>query len=341
MEIKDITAKEKLAFDAVVSHPLQTYEWGEFREKTGIRVIREGFFEKNKLISGFSLTLHKIPRTNWQIGYLPKGDFPSQELIAELKRVGEKNKCVFIQLEPNVQDREAGSSPRMTMQELGLIPAAHPLFTKYTFLLDLTKSEEDLLKQMHSKARYNIRVAQRHGVEVIEDNSQEGFEAYWKLMEETTKRQSFYAHSKRYHELVWEILASNNKHNALSAHLFLAKYQGKVLTAWMTFVFQDTLYYPYGASSGENRETMHSSLMMWEVIRFGKKLGLKKFDMWGAMGDNPDTNDPWYGFHDFKRKFGPDHIAFVGSYDLVIHPILYQGYKLADTFRWMYLKFKK
>lgn len=347
MEIKGIGEKEKQAYDVVVSHPLQTYEWGAFREKTGITVIREGFFEKNKLVSGFSLTLHKIPKTNWQIGYLPKGDLPTRELLEELRRIGKENRCVFIQLEPNVLESQMTDASSQ-MSGLGLIQAAHPLFTKYTFLLDLTKSEETLLKEMHSKARYNIRVAQKHGVEVVEDNSDEAFDAYWQLMEETTKRQNFYAHTKEYHRLAWETLRnskfqveSRKEYVQPSAHLFLAKYQGKVLTAWMVFVFGDTMYYPYGASSSEHRETMHSSLMMWEVIRFGMKLGLKKFDMWGAMEDNPDTKDPWFGFHDFKRKFGPAHVTFVGSYDLVLDPFLYQGYKLMDRLRWLYLKFKK
>src|SRR5437667_9040390 len=91
------------------------------------------------------------------------------------------------------------------------------------------------------------------------------------------------------------------------AHLFTAKYKGQVLTAWVLFVFKDTLYYPYGASSSQHREVMASNLMMWKAIRFGKKLGLKKFDMWGSLGTNPDRNDPWFGFHSFKEKYGPEH----------------------------------
>jgi lipid II:glycine glycyltransferase (peptidoglycan interpeptide bridge formation enzyme) len=63
--------------------------------------------------------------------------------------------------------------------------------------------------------------------------------------------------------------------------------------------------------------------------------------MWGALGEEPDTKDSWFGFHDFKRKFGPDHVEFMGSYDLVINPVLYQAYKVADKLRWLYLRLKK
>jgi lipid II:glycine glycyltransferase (peptidoglycan interpeptide bridge formation enzyme) len=347
MQIRDIQEKDKVAFNTAISHPLQSYEWGEFRKKTGIKVIRRGFFDLTgggRLAKAFTLTIHKIPKTPFTIGYLPKGDMPDQELLNELKKIGIEERCIFIQLEPNVRQMANGE---WRMEKLGIKPAAHPLFTKFTFVLDLNKSEDELLKGMHSKARYNIKVAKKHGVEIIEDNSDKAFEEYWKLMQETTTRQKFYAHTKKYHRLMWETLKGRRMANGkwkmenLNAHLFLAKYNREILTAWVLFTFKDTLYYPYGASSNEHREVMASNLIMWEAIRFGKKLGLKKFDMWGALGTSPDPKDPWFGFHNFKQKYNPEHIEFIGSYDLVINPLFYQAYKLADKLRWVYLKIKK
>lgn len=338
MNFSQIELPHKSVYNAGVFHPLQSFEWGEFREKTGVKVIRRGVFEKEKLVSGFQLTIHKIPRTPFTIGYLPKGEMPTKEIIEELKRIGQEENCLFIQLEPNVvgsRDHEA------RIRELGLVPAAHPLFTKFTFVLDLTKSEEDLLKDMHQKSRYNIRVAKKHEVSVTEDNSEKAFAEYWRLTEETTKRQKFYAHTKKYHTDQWKTFAHDTNTDHLTSHLFTASYDGRILTTLLFFVFHDTLYYPYGASSNEHRNVMHSNLAMWEGIRFGKKLGLKKFDMWGAMGPDPDTKDPWFGFHNFKQKFGPEHVEFIGSYDLVINPLLYQAYKVADKLRWMLLKMKK
>ena len=122
------------------------------------------------------------------------------------------------------------------------------------------------------------------------------------------------------------------------AHLFLAKYKEEVLVAWIVFVFKDTVYYPYGASSNEHREVMTSNLMMWEIIKWAKKKGLKKFDMWGALGPNPDPKDPWYGFHRFKQGYGGKLVEFVGSYDLIIKPFWYELYKIADKLRWLFLR---
>ncbi|HUD44171.1 MAG TPA: peptidoglycan bridge formation glycyltransferase FemA/FemB family protein [Patescibacteria group bacterium] len=363
MSWQNITPQQQDQYNSIVNHPLQSYEWGEFREKTGVKVIRKGFFKKDKLVSGFQLTIHKIPHTNYTIGYLPKGEKTDKEMLEELTKIGKENNCIFIQLEPNLLTHRhpefiSGSSDSEKMLNqvqhdkkndivnFGLVPSFHPLFTKYTFVLDLTKSEEELLKDMHSKTRYNIKVAQKHNVQIVEDNSEKAFEVYWQIVLETTSRQKFYAHTKKYHQLQWKIFAAKSNEqramsNELQYHLLLAKYQQKSLAAWVLFTFHDTLYYPYGSSTSEHRETMASNLMMWEAIKFGKKLGLKKFDMWGSLSDTPDTKDPWYGFHRFKQGYGPELVEFVGSFDLVINPIAYQGYKFADKLRWLYLRLKK
>src|SRR4051812_19421769 len=102
MLLRDITDAERQTYNAVVSHPLQSFEWGEFRKKTGVTVIRRGLFNHGTLVSGFQVTIHKIPKTNFTIGYLPKGHMPTKEVIEELKKIGREEKCLFIQLEPNV-----------------------------------------------------------------------------------------------------------------------------------------------------------------------------------------------------------------------------------------------
>ncbi len=274
---------------------------------------------------GWLLTFHKIPFTPWTIGYFPKGPMPTRETLETLETLGKEKHAIFIQLEPNA-----------TGTFHLLPPSHHPLFTKYTFILDLTKPEDELLQSMHPKTRYNIRVAQKHGVVVKEDNSSRAFNEYLRLTKETTERQGFYAHSPDYHKKMWEIM-----HRAGIAHLWTASYKGKIVTAWIIFVWKDTVYYPYGASSREYREVMAPNLLLWEIARWGKAKGYKKFDLWGALGPHPDPNDPWYGFHRFKEGYRPDFVEFAGSYDLVIKPMLYKVYKLADRLRWFLLKITK
>jgi len=352
MSFREIELSEKAVYNQSVSHPLQSWEWGEFRKKTGVTVIRRGKFEGKKLIDAFQLTIHPLPKLPFTIGYIPKGNLPTAEMLAELETIGKKYKCIFIKLEPNVEKHVGADlcvrpEARSKEQELkigkyALPQSPHPLFTKYTFELDLTKSEDELMQQMNQKTRYNVKLAQRRGVEVQEDTSEKAFKEYLRLTFETTKRQGFFAHDEGYHRLMWEIIGRTHRSapTELTAHLLTAKYQTKVLVTWIVFLFNNVLYYPYGASSNEHRELMASNLMMWEAIKWGKAHGAKRFDLWGSLGPNPDSNDPWYGFHRFKEGYNPRLVEFVGSYDLVLNPILYRLYTIMHHVRWLLLRLK-
>jgi lipid II:glycine glycyltransferase (peptidoglycan interpeptide bridge formation enzyme) len=310
------------------THPLQSTLWGKFREKTGVKAVEK---------DGLLVTIHKIPKTNFTIGYLPKGPDITQKMLDTLYEIGRKENCIFIQIEPNAE-RKDGKEYKFK----NLYRSARPLFTKYTFILDLTKTEEELLRDMHPKTRYNLRLAEKKGVRISEDNSDKAFADYLNLTKETTERQKFYAHSSEYHRLMWETLKTtkNADGKELSAHLLKAVYNGETLVTWIVFILGDTLYYPYGASSSKHKEVMASNLMMWETIKFGKKLNLKYLDMWGALGKTPDPKDPWYGFHRFKEGYGGRHVEFVGSYDFVINKKLYYPYVYLNQLRWFILRFK-
>lgn len=338
MDIKIVSFEDKEEFNRLAIHPLQSWAWGEFRKKTGIEVIRLGKYVNSKLVETAQVTIHSIPFTPWTIGYLPKGGIPSEEMFNGLLRIGRQFRCIFIKLEPNIEKDSSLFS--ILNPKLLIYPSPHPLFTKYTFQIDLTKKEEDLFINMHPKTRYNIKVAQKHLVKIKEDNSESAFDTYLQLTFETTKRQKFYAHDKKYHMLMWKTLCSVG-----IAHLLTATYnhQGNIYTlvTWIIFLFNNILYYPYGASSDKYRNTMASNLMMWEAIRFGKEHGARTFDMWGALGRFPSPSNPWYGFHRFKQGYGAKLIEFVGSYDLVINPGLYRLFNLTHKLRQLLLKVKK
>ncbi len=308
-----------------VSHPLQAYEWGEFRQATGVKVVREG---------GMQITIHKIPHTPWNVGYLPKGPMPTKEQVKVLGKVAKENNCIFIKVEPKVEAQDS-QKELLDFRKWGFV-AGRPLFTKYNFVLDVTPSEEQLLASFKQKTRYNIKVAEKRGVMVEIDNSEAAFERYLQLTEETTKRQGFYAHSRDYHQTMWDTL-----HPAGIAHLLTAKYEGEIITTWVLFKFGDSLYYPYGASTREHREVMANNLVMWEAIKLAKKWGLHYLDMWGALGPEPDSHDPWYGFHNFKSGYGARHVEYVGTWDYVAMPLLYKLYVFLDGLRWKLLRLLK
>ena len=191
------------------------------------------------------------------------------------------------------------------------------------------------MANMKPKTRYNVHLAERRGVEVVQDDSDAALDEYLRILKETTTRQAFYAHGPEYFKTMWETLKPTGM-----MHIFRATFEGKTLVSWIVFVHNNVLYYPYGASSNENREVMASNLMMWRVIQFGKNLGCTSFDMWGSLGPNPDEKNAWIGFHRFKEGYGPVLTEFVGSYDLVVYGPLYKLYTFADDIRWKFLRLK-
>jgi lipid II:glycine glycyltransferase (peptidoglycan interpeptide bridge formation enzyme) len=305
-------------------HPLQTKAWADFRAEWGNEILKTKY--------GY-LTLHKLPFINKKIGMFIRGPEPSKKMLSDLKEIAKKHNLIFIKLEPFVRKTDKLTA---LMKESGAVEGK-TLFTPTSFWIDLSKSEEELMKSFHQKTRYNIRYAERKGVTVEEDNSDKAFGRYIELMRETVERQGFYAHSEKYHRLMWQTLKK-----AGIAHLLVAKHNptsqkaslgasGKIMTTWVLFKSEDFLYYPYGASTFDNKNLQANSAMMWAAIKFGKKHKLKYFDLWGR--------EEGKGFTKFKEGFNPEVVEFLGTWDLVTSN-WYWPYRTAEFFRWRILRMK-
>lgn len=339
MIIRAVTEQERDIFDSVATHPLQSWAWGQFREATGVQVARLGIYNQNgKLQSGMQVTFHSIPVIGGQAGYFPKGPQPTEEMLTALAELGRRTNALFIKMEPNLQfpagSKEYFKDVEKLMEAHGGV-LAQALFTPYSFVLDLNPSEDELMANCHSKTRYNIRLAQKKGVTVVEDTTEAGMEEYIKLLEETTARQNFYAHNAEYFRKMWGIFGSGKMIRILKA-----QYEGKTLACWVLFFFNGVAYYPYGASSREHREVMASNLMMWEAIRMAKENGCTSFDMWGALGPDADPKDKWFGFHKFKEGYGAPLMQSLPTHDLVVNPPLYSIFKIGNSLRWSLLRMR-
>jgi len=332
--------EEKNQYNQVVSHPLHTWEWGDFQIGEGHKVYRLGIFDNNQMVGGYSVSFHKIPHTEYSVGTLLRGPKVDSDMIDNLKRIARDEKAIFIKLEPNVWQKtfDANNNPSsfdVDMDFEGLQVSPKVAFYPFSYIVDLTKTEDELLALMHSKTRYNIKIANRHGVTFTNDSEDSSFEIYLKLLFDTTIRQGFYLHSQSYHRNLWKILKPTG-----IVSIFIARYQDQPLSAFMIYHHQDKLYYPYGASLDEHRQVMAPTLLMWEVIKYGRSLGLKSFDMWGSLGPDAKESEQGYGFHRFKQGYGGQLVQFVGTYDLVIEPQLYKIYNLVDKYRWKLLRLK-
>lgn len=336
--IRPLREEEKALFNAVATHPLQSWEWGEFKKKTGQQIERVGFFSNGKLTHALQVSFHPIPIIGGTAGYLPKSFMPNEEQLQVLKQLGEKHAAVFIKMEPNVShpaDSKTAFDQIMSFLEKNNAVAGRPLFTRYTFKIDLTQTEKELFANLSQKTRYNVRLAIKKGVTIEENTSEAGMEHYLTILKETTKRQGFYAHSPEYFKTMWQTLGSSGM-----LKIFQATYQNECIASWILFSLNNTFYYPYGASSSKYREVMASNLLMWEMIKYGKSIGCTEFDLWGALGPEAKDSHPWAGFHRFKAGYGGTLMEYLGSFDLVLQPMQYKLFRIAENTRWKWLRLR-
>lgn len=311
------------SYNSMAIHPLQSWEWGQARKKMGIEVLR--LTDGNHV---FQITFHQIPHTRFKIGYLPRSIMPSQHVLEYIYEYGKKHKIIFIKMEPY---QEKSDNNMLFENQKGtsfsIRTSPHPLFPNWSISLNLKPSEEELLKNMKSKTRYNIKLAQKKGVTIREESNEKGFKIFSELYFETCQRQKYHGHTPGYHKIIWENLKDS------LAHILIAYYQDIPLASYELFYFNKKFYYPYGGTSVLHRNVMAANLLMWEAIRLGKTLGAETFDMWGALSPQYDETHPWAGFTKFKEGYGGTFTEYIGSYDLVINPGQYALYNLLHKAR--------
>lgn len=304
------------AMDHLPAHILQSPAWGEFRTQWGTKVVRRGQMQ---------LTIHPIPFLPWNVGYLPRV-IPQDIAWDELAKVAEANRCLFIKIEPNSTTFEPPAG-------LDVRPAKN-MFGHATYLIDLQKSEQELLAAMHSKTRYNIRFASKKGVLTKVGNNDEMFEEFLKMFHETNLRHHVVIHPDEYYRTLFRVFKAHGM-----AEIVTSYYDNVPLSSMVLLYYGETLFYPFGASTDLHRDKMPSQLTYWRTIEQGKKRGCKYFDMWNCLlPEQESPSHPWFGFHKFKKGFGGEMVQFCGAFDIVFSPRLYGLMLLLNNIRWKLLK---
>lgn len=189
-----------------------------------------------------------------------------------------------------------------------------------TLVMDLGLSEDKLLAQMKPKGRYNIRIAQKNGVEVARVAPGDGSDAFLDLYLPMVARNKFEGKDRDYFERLFYALAEYR-----SGDVFLARHGGRILAAAIITYFGDTATFLFGASSDEDKNIMAPYALHWEIMRHAKREGYRWYD-WYGISPSENTPHPWDGFSAFKNKFGGQQIRYAGAYDFVYNEKLYKEY---------------
>ena len=304
--------------------------------------------------------------------YCPRGPVISQKsikskahkvksldfLFSEIKKIAKRERSLFLKIDPPMPLTPAlsrGEREHASPFKKG----AGGIFKKSlsevqprdTLILDLTKSEEELLKDMKQKTRYNIRLAGKKELRITnyelrtddKENFKEKFENFWELVKETSRRDKFASHGRDYY---WKMLENlDGEHtpsasqstplkrgiNCLQAKLYLAEYKNKIIAANIVLHFGDLAVYLHGASSSEYRNIMAPYLLQWRQIMDAKKMGCEKYDFWGVSSDaecpRRGRSVSWGGITKFKKGFGGFEKNYIGAYDLIFNSIECTIYK--------------
>jgi peptidoglycan pentaglycine glycine transferase (the first glycine) len=306
---------------------MQTSWWVEFRNYCGFEnfgiTLRDG-----NLIVGGAVVLKYLYSDDSCFYYIQDGPvLPEDPLAAE-----QVFRAVFEEIETRRKtEPQVVSHLRMEPRWVRLPdfapvcreirPLADPyLETRDTRWIDLRPAEADILAQMKPKGRYNLGVARRHGVSVIEDTSEQGLRDFLAIYEETATRQGLDAKPPDYFE---QLVASFSPGHR--GALFFAEYQGRRIATALVVYFGKRATYFFGGSRAVDRQVMAPYLLHFEVMRAAKALGHEWYDLWGiAPANEPDH--PWQNFSVFKAKFGGIEVHLVPTLDYVYDQAAYDGY---------------
>lgn len=189
-----------------------------------------------------------------------------------------------------------------------------------TLYIHLLPDENGLLAQMKPKGRYNVGVARRHGVTIVEDLSLQGLEDFYTIYTETTNRHDLNKKKRSYFHAMAARLAAFDQ-----GSIFFAEYQGRRIATALVIFFGRRATYFYGGSLPVHREVMAPYLMHFEIMRKAKSRGCEWYDLYGIAPTN-EPDHKWANISIFKRKLGGQDMCFVPPMDFVYDPDAYEDY---------------
>jgi len=313
---------------AAKHHVFQTAGWSFIKLPTGWRALRIAVNRAGVFRAGIQMLERDFPKIGYRFFYSPRGPVLSAEWAAEdidelfsrVERVARERRVVFLKIDPDVSKGDDWITESLVRNrfrqapETGGFSGVQP---RWVFRLDISKSEDDILKGMDQKTRYNIRLAERKGVTIRPIEASEEIETFYRILVDTARRDGFLIRPVVYFQDIQKYLATRGQ-----AKFFLAESEGKPIAGALALTHGKTAWYAYGASANTDRHYMPNHLMQWTMIRWAKSLGCTLYDF-RAVPSNPKPEDPLYGLYRFKKGFGAELTEFVGEYDRVYVPWVY------------------
>jgi lipid II:glycine glycyltransferase (peptidoglycan interpeptide bridge formation enzyme) len=323
VSLRAVPINNPLEWDALVRSfkyhsALQGWGFGEARRVTDWTPTRLRF-ERDGVPFAAAQVLR---RTQFGLGFLycPRGpalnDPADLEDVEKLLNDSAGFGDVSVTIEPPIPILSSGD-PSVIPSSLGAWQHASPIQPEHTVLIDVTQSEDALLKNMHEMARRNTKTSLKEGVTTTTETD---FEAFWALFSETNARSQLLQRHRRYYEAMY----SECRKYGGDAQIITARKDGVPLATGLVIGLGDELCYLYGGSTrlerkeGE-RDPKGSNGFYWGMLRHAHERGYKRLDLFGIP--RVITADKHsFGVYEFKMRLG-GQMAYFPAYERSLSPL--------------------
>ena len=302
---------------------LQSKQWYEVNKSIGHKPIFLMFSEKS-----YCLAIIKDAKRGrfLEIPCGPILDYQNRNelelAMAEIYRYAKQNNCVFVRFRPNLEETPEN---RTLIESLPSLSASYFLHAENTIFVDLTQSEEDLLKNMRRQTRYEVRRSEKLNFKVEKSNTPEILREFHQIQAETAKRQGFIPPRRK-------DLNAYAKAFGSDLQIYRATLDGKPVAYGL--VLTDALEGDYfeAASTELNYKFPGAYALQWYVMRDLKKQGKLRYNLWG-IAPAGQKNHKFAGVTTFKSGFGGEKFDYLHAHDLPVKKLHYGLIRLVEDAR--------
>ena len=332
MQIIDAT-DQKQWDDFVTSHEesnfLHSWAWGEFHISRGKTVIRRLVIDSNKVLAAYVGQIETARRGRYlAIAGGPILDWQDQKLaqavFSDIAEQGRAQNCVFVRVRPQLEE---SPSAEKLFANLKLKPAPMYLSVEFAGILDLRKTEEEILQGASQRLRRALRKAEKNNIEITTSTDPKDIHEFYQIQLETARRHSFVTFSESYLAKQFAAFAAENQ-----AKLYTAKHQGQILAQNFMIFYGPEVSYHYGVSTQLGTQLSGAPLLHMQAMRDAREQGIIRYNLWGITAED-DTSHRFYGVSQFKRGFGVEELKYLHAHDLILKPALYKLTYLVESTR--------
>ena len=367
-----LTIKEctDMAVKTSAQHFLQSRLWAEFKKEQGWSYQQYEVHSPGTRSFLLTVLLRQLSPFGF-LAYIPMGPSILITNDSRLPETVEKRKLFLVNLAEKLVSllptyvflirfdppwecaMRSGDSQVFSRQDFPLIPctggktpcslrkAVSDIQPPDTVMLDLGQPLDALLAQCKPKWRYNIRLAEKKGVQVRcfpGNQAEDVIPLFYQLYRETAARDGIAIHSENYYRSLCRLAADGTfDTERILISIYIAYFEEKPLAAIITLFSPSGAVYLYGASSNEHRNLMPAYLLQWQAIQDAQKYGCPSYDFYG-IPPTDDSNHPMHGLYRFKTGFGGAVIHRVGTLDIPVRSFRYRLYSCAERLRAFWFK---